>query len=197
LLANAFGANEEDLKEFRFDYLETEVGSDQSKSLDALAKILQNKEELNIKFIQIVDTLREANAFAMFEIKKRYYAQKVVNKRVEDLEINETIIEDIKHISTRDSLFVYWLDETLLLDNRQIPVQKKCRILVGIKKVQDYAIELIAKRQEAISTYLVDEHGILSERFSFGSKEDILQELKEDTSLSPGRPVFIVRFGVD
>lgn len=194
LLANAFGANEEDLKEFRYDYLENGVGTDQKKSLDALAKILQNKEELNIKFIQIVDTLREANAFAMLEARKMYYAQKIANKKIENIDFTEEVLSEVKNISTRDSLFVYWLDETLLLDNRQIPVQKKCRILIGNKKVMDHAASLAKTREQNISEYLQNEYGIVVDRFLFGNAEDIREVLQEDTSLHPGRPLFVVKF---
>jgi len=197
MLANAFGVNEEDLKEIRYDYLEQEVESNQEKSLDALAKILQNKDELNIKFIQIVDTLREANAFAMLEARKRFYAEQIANKKIEDIDFTEEVLEEVKNISTRDSIFVYWLDETLVLDNRQIPVQKKCRILIGNKKVMDHAYSLAKTREENISNYLITNYEIDLSRFTFGHSGDIKDILSDDTSLHPGRPLFIVRFGVD
>lgn len=162
--------------------------------MDALAKILQNKEELNIKFIQIVDTLREANAFAMLEARKMYFAQKIANKKIENIDFTEEVLSEVKNISTRDSLFVYWLDETLLLDNRQIPVQKKCRILIGNKKVMDHAASLAKTREQNISEYLQNEYGIVVDRFLFGNAEDIREVLQEDTSLHPGRPLFVVKF---
>jgi len=194
LLAGAFGVDENALKEINFNYLESEILKDQQKSIDAISKVLNNKPELSVEMYQLVDTLREGNAYAMLEARRKYFVEVMKNSKYEGYEFTEEELEEINTISVKDSTFMYWLDETLLIDNKYIPVQKKCRLLVGNNKVEEQVLKFIQLREQTIINKLLAEDSMFINRIRFLSGKDAEDKGPKDSSLASGRPTVQIQF---
>ena len=196
LLADAFGGKEDELKEIQFNYLDTEIGKYQIKSLDPLSKILKQKEELNYMLIQLVDTVEEIDYYAASEAKKIYYAREIRNTEPEKIEFDEEVMSEINAISIKDSLFINWVDEIMSFKESYIPVQKKCRLLIGETIAKEAVLKLISLRQETIVKYF-NEKGIAPGRLTFGTLNDLVKQEGGSNSYAIDRPRFIVQITTD
>ncbi len=72
LLAGAFGMKEDDLKKINFGHLQMQLDKGNEKQLNDLAKILENKQDLNIEFKRITKKYEAIENYAMVEAKYRY-----------------------------------------------------------------------------------------------------------------------------
>jgi hypothetical protein len=192
LLADAFGGKEEELKEIQFNYLDTEIGKYQVKSLNPLSRILEQKEELNYMLIQLVDTVKEIDHYATYESRKIYYAQEIRNTELEKIVFNEEVMSEINAISIKDSLFINWVDEIMKFEDSYMPVQKKCRLLIGETIAKEAVLKLISLRQENILKYFI-EKGIVPGRIAFGTPKDLAKKEGGSTGYTIDRPRFIVQ----
>jgi hypothetical protein len=197
LLASAFGSSEEELREVQFNYLDTELGKYQMKSLDPLSNVLEQKEELDFQFIQLVDTTEEVDYYTTTEARKIYYARKIKKTEPENITFTPEVLNEVNAISIKDSLFINWIDETMHFENNYLPVQKKCGYLIGESKAREAVLGLIARRQENIKNYFVNEKGIASERITFGTKADLAKPEGGSSGYTIDRPRFIVQIIVD
>jgi hypothetical protein len=193
LLVSAFGGSEQELREIQFNFLETEIGKYQLKSLEPLSKVLEQKEELNFQFIQVVDTLKEIDFYTTTEARKIYYARKIKDTAPENIVFNDAVIHEVNAISIKDSLFITWMDETMHFENKYLPVQKKCGLLIGETIARERVLALMELRQQNIINYFVLEKNIHPERITFGTPADIAKTAGESTGITADRPRFIVQ----
>jgi hypothetical protein len=197
LLSSAFGGSEEELREVQYNFLESDLGKLQLKSLEPLSRILIQKEELNFQFIQLVDTLKEIDFYTTTEARKVYYAGKIKHTDPENIVFNGEVMNEVNSISVKDSLFIAWIDQTMNFENKYLPMQKKCGLMIGESKAREAVLSLIALRQENILNYFKVEKGISPERITFGTRTDLADAEGGNAGYTVDRPRFIVQINVE
>lgn len=182
LLASAFGGNEEELKEMRFEYLSTALTADQTKSLDKLAEILIQKPELNLEITQTAIKEQEKELMAMLEAKKRYY--KETHTTIDSL--TPAMLKEINDISLKDSLFNLYLNTKLkLAPGNAEPTLNKCINLIGSDYLNKEVAANFTRREAYLSDYLSRNKNIKIERIRFLPPDE-----KSVTAETPPRMVF-------
>jgi predicted nucleic acid-binding protein len=146
LLAGLFGGKEDDYKAVNFAYLQTTIDTSQQKQLDQLAKIVKERPDLKIEFIQVCNKEDEAEALAIFEEKKKY------------LGLNDSItyaqMQQINSLKNSDSSFIKYLDNNLKSNSAFLSTQEKCMLLTGKENMSRSIDSIMQKRNETISQYL-------------------------------------------
>jgi hypothetical protein len=184
LLANTFGGNEEELKEMRFDYLQTSLSSSQTKTLDKLAEILTAKPELKLQVTQTGIKEAEKEQLALFEGKKAFY--KEGHPGTDSLDA--AMLKQINDIPLKDSLFNVFLNNKLKLPpGNTTPPLTKCINLSGIEFLNVQVSVNFTKREAYISDYLKRKN-IRPERILFLPPDE-----KSITPETPPRMMFEVK----
>ncbi len=190
LLAAAFGANEDDIKFVRFDYLQKQFDSRQMKSLELLGKALTEKPELKVKLVQIASHNSEKELLALSLAKAIYYKREIMQTPKDSL--SEKDLKAIADISNKDSLFNSWLNQQLLPEDVSgMPSQLKCRKLIGDQALDQEVDKLFAIRNELIMNYFVNQKQLDSTRILISNTAD------EDAAQFESTPRYIVEFVVD
>ncbi len=164
LLAGAFGMKEDDLKKINFGHLQMQLDKGDEKQLNDLAKILENKQDLNIEFKRITKKYEAIENYAMAEAKYRYLYKGDVP---EIDEISEEVMDAISAFDVKDSLFIAFVDAQIMEQDRELPIQRKCMLLVGEERAEEKVDRVGFKRSTAISDYLILEKGLPEERIRF------------------------------
>jgi hypothetical protein len=155
LLAKAFGANEEDLKVIRFDYLQNSFDKRQLKNLDLISRSLESKPGLKVAMVQVASHENEKEALALFLTKKDFYLEKVLNVQKDSLSPDE--LKAVSDIPNNDSLFNAWLNAKLLpRDVSGLPAQLKSRQLKGEQWLNQQVDKLFDTRNNFVRNYLVN-----------------------------------------
>ena len=190
LLAKAFGADEEDLKYVRFDYLQKQIDSRQMKNLDLIARSLTEKPDLKVKLVQVASRDSEKELLGMFMAKGAYYKKKILITPKDSLDTKD--LDAIAGISNKDSLFNAWLNQQFLPEDvTNLPTQLKCRKYVGEVGLANQVDDLFAIRNKLILDYLVNEKKIEPTRIT------ISNTLDEKSAEFESTPRYMVDFHVD
>jgi hypothetical protein len=190
LLSKAFGADEEELKRIRFDYLQKTFDKQQIKSLDLISKSLKEKPGLKVSMVQVASRENEKEALALFQTKSDYYFENIVHEQKESLSADE--IKSITAISNNDSLFNTWLNRKLLpQDVVSVPSQLKCRMLKGEEWLNQQTAILFEQRNRFILNYLVNEKQLDAGSIIISTTMD------EKSAQFESTPRYIIEFIVD
>lgn len=149
LLAGMFGGKEEDFKEMRFDYLQSDVQASQQENLNRLAKAAIEKPDLKIELVQVANKDDEAEAMALLEAKEKYLGINPASP------ITPSIKQRTDSIAITDSLFVKFLDTQLYSNSVLQSTGEKCVELFGKERLQLRITELMMQRNKAVSDYLL------------------------------------------
>jgi len=184
LLANAFKVNEDDLKNIYFDNGQDYLGKEQYKALDAVAKVLNKKEELGIEMLHLYNREYELDALALLKAKKNYLL-------TSGEEIPDSLMwERVADIPNTDSLFLDYLRNLEPYDST-ISVPENVRRYLGEEKLERELTEIIEKQKDLVQTYLEEEKGIAPTRYR-------IKDLSaEEESINQTRPRFTVQFQVE
>jgi hypothetical protein len=187
MLASAFGGNEEDYKDLKYDYLQELPAEKQKKQLERIAAILTEKPELNVTFTQVVDVAREKTGIAVFETKKKFYFEYVKNREIPDvLTVKDSAeIAEINPEKDLSDFFASRLDETLMA----LTLEEKCYYIAGVEKVNKLQETIMAARNQALAKYMEDQLIIPAERFAVNNATDPSQ-------VNPEYPYFLIKFDV-
>jgi len=190
LMAKAFGANEEDLKYVRFDYLQKQFDSRQLKSLDLIARTLTEKPDLKAKLVQVASHDSEKELLGLFLTKSKYYNLKILPTPKDSLDAKD--LEAINEISNKDSLFNAWINQQFLpSDASALPTQIKCRNYITEAALTQQVDKLFAIRNKLIMDYLVNVKKTDPNRIS------ITNTMDEKSAGFESTPRFTVDFNVD
>lgn len=190
LLAHAFGANEEDLKYVRFDFLQQQFDSRQMKSIDLIARALTEKPELKVKLVQVASRDSEKELLALSLVKAAYYKKNILQTPKDSLDAKD--LEAIAEISNKDSLFNSWLNQQFLPEDVSgMPSQLKCRKFFGEQVLDQEVDKLFATRNKQIMDYLVNEKKLDPIRISITNTTD------EKSAEFESTPRYTVDFHVD
>jgi hypothetical protein len=188
LLAGAFGMKAEDLEKINFGHLQMKLDKGNEKQLDDLFKVLKNKEDLNIEFKRITKKYEAIENYAMAEAKYRYLYRGDVP---EIDEISEEVMDEIQAFDVKDSLFIRFVNEQIMEQDRELPIQRKCMLLVGEERAEQKVDRVGFKRSTAISDYLIVEKGLPEERIRFTAlPEDSLITHRSNSVYNVGFWVF-------
>jgi hypothetical protein len=185
LLASAFGGSEDDYKEIRFDYMSNGPGNKERLQLDRIARILNEKPELNITFSQVVDQQKEKAAIAIFESKKMFLYEFVKLQPVPPILTSEDSLKiaALKETQDFDTFLATKLDSTLL----SLSFEEKCYHLAGIEKVNSMQQAFEAARNEYLSHYFGVLLLIPTSRFTISTSTD-------PALIKPEYPYFKISF---
>jgi hypothetical protein len=172
LLASAFGGKEEDYKELQFQYLQEGISEDQDRVLNNLFKVIENKPDLNIEFIQVNNMEDEIEHLAIYYAKKEYLGYgKSDSLTGEDF-------KKVNEASSKDSLFVSWLNTKSGSKEALTSVQDKCIKLSGKEKLLKDVQEIMERRNSVLVGYFVAK-GISPERIKVSNVKEDSQLKKE------------------
>jgi hypothetical protein len=164
LLAGAFGMKAEDLEKINFGHLQMKLDKGNEKQLDDLAKVLDNKKDLNIEFKRITKKYEAIENYAIAEAKYRY----LYNDDIPEIdEVTEEVFEAISSLDVKDSLFIAFVDGEILEQDQELPIQRKCMLMVGEERAEQKVDRVGFKRSTSISDYLIQEKGLPEERIRF------------------------------
>lgn len=180
LLARAFNAPEEDLKEVKYDYLQSDVQRRQKKSLTLLTQVMNQKKNLQVRLVHINNAAWEIDQYALFEAKLRYY-QSTQGKEL----LNEEDSIQADRIPRLDSAFMNYLS-TQIGRRVSADVETECVQWLGRDS-------LVARMEEVNNHRLNNLKSFLSEKGDM--QRIIVEEAKpEDKQNYRDRPKFVVLF---
>jgi len=188
LLASAFGGNEEDYKEVRFEYMSNKLDEKQKKQLEKMAAILTEKPELTITFAQAVDTEKEKAEIALFEAKKIFLFEHLEQKQISPQLTGADSLQ-INGIEANQDLLTFLgtkLDPAL----SGLSLPEKCYQVAGVEKVNLLQQALVTARNQALAGYFGEVLIIPSERFSVVTSTD-------PALINSAYPYFRIKFDVD
>ncbi len=165
LLARQFGMKEDDLKRIDFGLLGWKLTDYHEKQLNSLAKVMDEKEDLNIEFKRITKRYTEIERYAVNEAKYRY-----LNKGKEVPEpdhVTDDEMDALNELDVQDSLFIEFVNKQIPEPDWELPIQKKCMMWIGEERAIAKTDRVGTIRSEAIQSYLVNEKGIPDHRIRF------------------------------
>ena len=188
LLARSLGANEDELKAVRFDYLQDSLSQKQQKGLDLIAKVLNAKPDLKTELIDVSDSVDEVETLALVEAKKQFYLDTHNSKDA----LSFVLHDSITHLSSNDSLFNAYLNQKLGLENTSlIPVQNKCIQLIGEKELHEQVAFIRQQREQSVKAYLLQEKEVAPERLV------VSNITAKDTLKAANTPMYVVNYFVE
>ncbi len=183
LMANLFGGKEEEFKEIQFDYMQSAIGANQQTVLDRLAKMVLEKPDLKLELIQVSNLTDEAEAVAVYEMKKKYLGI--------EPSINRALIKQrTDSVGNNDSLFVQYLVKQLGGTNGLQSTEEKCVQLIGRDRLVPVVQSFIQQRNEMVTEYLRKQKNIPIENIVIGNA-GIGNQLQKSTV-----PKYMINIGV-
>lgn len=183
LLAAAFNVEEKDLKEVPFNYTQREWGKTQTRSLNAVGKVLKAKPELSLDYYQYTDTAREMELIAVQAAKQRYLASQGRDgpARADSL--------SMEALGITDSLFLQYLRTQVPDTNHKLRTpQERCLALIGPEVVRSQFDSLMAHRAKRFIAYLQQERGVPLSRLAPWALDSLPADLNRE------RPRFLLNF---
>ena len=181
--ANAFGGKEEDYKQIDFNYLQTSVQDPQKKTLDNLARVLTEKPALKLQLLQVSSRQDEDDAIELVEAKKQYL-------NILSDSLTTTIQNRIDSLASNDSLFNVFVNSKLPSGAAFMSIGEKCTQLIGKAKVDSMQVQIMGKRNSAVTEYLIQQKQIPAERLQVS--------IAPDDQLSRGQlPKFVVNISAN
>jgi hypothetical protein len=184
LLAEAVGANEEDMKAITFDPLQSELTPKQQRKLNSISKALEKKPELHASLVT-TNQSDEAPYIAVSELKKAFWDENKITER------DSTWLPKLK-VTSEDTLFlnyvqskITWGDSVNADNLSEIGLE-----LVDTALVNSFSRKLWSERQKNILQYLELNSQVPLENWSFVDSDT----LHSDTT---SYPYFMVEYRVD
>ena len=180
LLAGAFGGKDEDYKEVDFNYLQKGLQENQQEQLKKLVKALKEKTDLKLELIQVSSQSDEAEALAVYQVKKKYLG---IADSTQDQQ------QQINAVNINDSIFTRYVDSTLQTNTGFESVQEKCKRIIGKENLQASIAVIMQQRIDAISNYLIQQQ-VPKDRFMIHNTDK-----PNDPNLG-NEPKFVVNISV-
>lgn len=165
---------EDDVQLVRFAPTQTVIEKRQRKSLDMLAKLLQEKKELAVVLVPVLDAQQTREEWAAVEAKKRFLGVQGALSGKDSTRVME--------LSLRDEAFVAYLDQQTP-QTKGAPERERCIALVGAEAVKAAVAAQEKERLAAVRQYLTSE-GVEAARITTRAGT------KEETAGAIGEPGF-------
>lgn len=182
LLARAFGVNEDDIRDIKYDYMQEDIRTRQKKTLDLLVRILNEKKEISVKLIEFSSQEWEIRQYALFEAKKRYYQE--TNKKETLTAEDSTLIDRIQPLDTAFHKYMLRKNPGAAqgADVEELAVE-----LVGREGISQKLVTVKEKRRANLLGYLAT-NGADSTRYK------IVDAKPEEIKVYRERPKYLVSF---
>ena len=181
LLVRTFNANEEDLRDVKYDYLQSDIEKRQSKALNAVARVLNQKKELRAELVHMNNPDWEKNQYALFEVKRLFYME---TKNKDQLTLEDSLAID--QIPRLDTAFVQFIKQK---SGKEITsdIEAACVDLVGHDKISQLLADMNEKRTAQLTEYL-------TEKCDGSDQFTVLEGNQKDKARYHERPKFLIRF---
>lgn len=181
-IGGMFGIEEENLKQVNFGLLQLRLDNRHEKQLNDMAKILEERPDLNIEFCRTTRKFETMERYAVTEVGHLFLYGTPID---EDLPKNE--FRAVNEMDIYDSAFVAFVNERIPLEKQHLPIQSKCMLYVGQTRAEAQSDRIGYLRTNAIKSYLFEKKGIDSNRIRF--------KILHEDSLSTSRSTSIYSVG--
>ena len=181
LLVRTFNANEDDLRDVKYDYLQADIEKRQSKALNMVARVLNQKKELRAELVHMNNPDWEKNQYALFEVKRLFYME---TKNKDQLTLEDSLAID--QIPRLDTAFVQFIKQK---SGKEIAsdIEAACVDLVGQDKISQLLADMNEKRTSQLTEYL-------TEIVEGSNKFTVLEGDQKAKLHYHERPKFLIRF---
>jgi hypothetical protein len=128
----------------KFDYLQDEMGPDQTSQLSKIVKVLNEKPGLEIVLKEMGNGEDAVEKLASFLSRQEYLGLSHLDS------LSEPQKQEILQLSIKDSLFVMWLDKKFHEPSPLESVQHKCIRYHGVNNLEQKLIGIRSARNAAI-----------------------------------------------
>lgn len=177
ILAKLFSKNPDDLGQLEFDYLQDKFAEKQKHKLENVSKVLEQKKELQVEVIQVIDSLEEKDELALSLAKKKYYEEtnRTVNDSLLSRRKRRKEAKAENKIAAQDTLFEKYLNQKLqLTGNELMTIEDKCIKLAGDSLLNSQVHKIMEARNQEVMDYLVNKKSISRDRIKVIVNKDSL-----------------------
>lgn len=183
LIARSLNVDEEDLKTLHYQQLQVEVSEDQVKTVNTLAKVLEQKPDLRLQLVQSGDSTLEMTALAIAFVKAEFLGLDI-------LPIQTTILVQIDSLADTDSLFIDYVDQRVGPERTDLPLAKKCQLLLPSGSLPPALQQLCTARNAALQNFLLEEKALTEDQI-------LVRNIQAgDSLIATGSPKYQILFGV-
>ncbi|QTN38665.1 DUF748 domain-containing protein [Cryomorphaceae bacterium] len=161
-IGGMFGIDEDNLKQIDFGLLQLQLSKQHEKQLSDMAKVLEERPDLNIEFRRMTRKFETMEKFAVTEVAHMYLYGTPVDDRLPKEEF-----EAVNELDINDSTFVAFVDKGIREDQRHLPIQLKCIEYIGQERASSQSDKIGVIRTSAIRSYLIQKKDIDSTRIRF------------------------------
>ncbi|MCE2497280.1 MAG: hypothetical protein J4F31_12010, partial [Flavobacteriales bacterium] len=130
-IGGLFGIDEENLKQIDFGLLQLALSNQHERQLNDMAKVLDERPELNMEFSRVTRKFETMEKFAVTEVAHLYLYGTPVDDALPKKEF-----EAVNHLDINDSAFVAFVDKGISQNKRHLPIQLKCMEYIGQERDQ-------------------------------------------------------------
>lgn len=183
LIARAVDAKEEDVRDIKFDYMQSDLRKRQNKTVTLLARILNQKKELTVNLIHVSNEAWETSQYALFKARLDYYA---TSGQKTELNFDDSLAAD--RISVSDTAFVRFVEQKTGKAVVTSDIETLCVELSGGQAVIQHALsEATVLRKQVLSDALIRK-GVQADRFTISdASKEVIARHRE-------RPKFDIKF---
>ncbi|HTF17494.1 MAG TPA: DUF748 domain-containing protein [Chryseolinea sp.] len=105
LVARAVDAKEDDVRDIKYDYMQSELRKRQNKTVTLLARILNQKKTLSVMLIHVSNTEWESVQYALYKARLNYYGE---SKNRPVLNFEDSLAAD--GVSASDTAFIKFVE---------------------------------------------------------------------------------------
>lgn len=170
-LAGLAGANPETMDKLPFSYAQDSLNQTQRNDLSKLTSILKKKPDLIITFIQTSDPEKEKAQIAIQLTKTEFAASQVIDPNSPKIRVSEIKDDD-------ENLLTFIRKSIPALDS--LGIESASLKLIDKDRVETHFNEILARRNQLISEFLIRDQGIPAEsvQVSTADLKNLPQELK-------------------
>ncbi|MGC3947354.1 MAG: DUF748 domain-containing protein, partial [Chryseolinea sp.] len=106
LVARAVDAKEDDVRDIKYDYLQSDLRKRQNKTVTLLARILNQKKSLSVTLVHVSNTNWEVVQYALYRARLDYYT---LNHNKTTLNYQDSLAADA--VSASDSSFLKFIEQ--------------------------------------------------------------------------------------
>ncbi|MEJ1240618.1 DUF748 domain-containing protein [Chryseolinea sp. T2] len=148
LVARAVDAKEDDVRDIKYDYLQSDLRKRQNKTVTLLARILNQKKSLSVTLVHVSNTNWEAVQYALYKARLDYYTSNH-NKTI--LNYDDSLAADA--ISASDSLFLKFIEQKT---GKQVASSDIETLAVDLSGGRDKILQAITTAADTRKRTLVD-----------------------------------------
>jgi len=185
LLADAVGADPDDIKFIRFELIQWELGPEQTLQLDLISDILLQKPGISVKSTQVLDLPKEQKLIKEYLAKKGFFLQKKHGNDTLKIELDEVDRAKVLHMDETKKLMAF-LEKKTNSASGTLSFSELANLYVSQSEIELVHQRIMTARINNMRAYILQKG--LSDRFI------ILDEWKED--INKNKPRFEMEYQV-